>query len=291
MGLAFDSEGALLVTDLGVFDDNYRDGNRLRRVLPGGLVTTVAGSGIGQGAGAFNNLDYEPGRPGRRAILGNLSALAWGPTKRDTLFVVLSQRILAGWKSFAQPPLFVSVSDVPKPTVDDTLRFAVTGVGVVANDLYTARVLGCPAGVSAFGNVGNPSTITGQVNVVIPATADTGRVTILVRSTRFTTDITDERQAIHNFRITQPVGVKHALGTNLEVYPIPAGNNVTLRFKAAQDTKGIMATWVDALGRTLATSPVDGPVSQLTVPPGRGLLWLRLSMLNQPTQSITVMRQ
>ena len=220
--------------------------------------------------------------------------MAWAPTGRDTLFVVLGQRILKAWKP--RQSLFVYVRNVPKPPIDDTIGFSVEIPGAPIGRYIATRVhvLCGPAGVRAFGDSGGPGIIhpTNAVYVVIPATANTGRVAVYVRDIYvYSTDKTGLREAVFSFRITQPVGVKHALEAGLRVFPIPAANNINFRFSAGLPAKEMQAEWVDALGRQLGTSQLRQQINVLQVPQGSGIIWLRLSTPGQATQTKAVMRQ
>jgi len=91
-GLEIDDDGNLYVADKGSFSETPVSGNRIRKISPGGRVSTILGNGIGQGNGAFNNLDFTPG-VGTSAKVGPLSSLVFSPNK-DTLYAALAQRIL-----------------------------------------------------------------------------------------------------------------------------------------------------------------------------------------------------
>jgi|GEM_PF-2104092 len=92
-GLEIDSAGNIYVADRGNFDNLPTNGNRIRKISPGGMVRTLAGNGRGQGMGAANNMDYVQNGIGTGALIGEMNQMVFSPNK-DTLYVVLRQRII-----------------------------------------------------------------------------------------------------------------------------------------------------------------------------------------------------
>lgn len=111
--LEIDSRGFIYVGDRGNFNDNYdangfSPGNRIRKIAPNGRVYTLAGNGLVQGRGQFNNLDFIAGI-GRNAMIGGYTGMGWNRTK-DTLYVSLGQRAIRLAKR-RQPVVYANFID------------------------------------------------------------------------------------------------------------------------------------------------------------------------------------
>ena len=260
-GMEIDDNGNLYVADKGPFSETPVAGNRIRKISPAGRVSTILGNGIGQGNGAFNNLDFTPG-VGTSAKVGFLSSLAFSPNK-DTLYAALAQRILKVVKR------------------KSSLRFNNLQDRMVGTGKYGIRTLSNSAVQPNIAALSFPANVTFSNDTVnVPSNAETGFVILRAtqnedRDSIYTTTVVD------TFSVIPFVSNKILSKVKLLAYPNPVKSNDMLQISGENLSNGnLQISIADGLGRQVQHENITIQNQQLRheirMPKAAGLYWITL---------------
>jgi hypothetical protein len=277
MGLAIDGEGNLYVADGGAFSETPVAGNRIRKISPGGRVKTIIGSGIGQGNGAFNNLDFTTGLHGTSAKTGLLSSLVFSPDN-DTLYVCLGQRIIKATKR------------------KSSLRFNNLQDRMVGSGKYgVRRILSNSAAFATLSVLSLPANVTFSNDTVnIPETAETGPV-ILQATQQEDADSIYTTVAVDTFQVIPFVSNKVQSQTRIWGFPNPASEGEVFRIQGENLPAGTGTLRItDATGKIhlMEEFRIENGKTfrEIRIPETRGLYFVQIKVGNETIKS-TVVRQ
>jgi len=275
-GLEIDDKGYLYVADKGAFSENPVSGNRIRKISPGGRVNTLLGNGIGQGRGAFNNLDFTPG-VGTSAHVGLLSSLVFSPNK-DTLYAALAQRILKIVKR------------------KSSLRFNNLQDRMVGSGKYGVSTLSNSAVPKIISTISLPSNVTFLNDTAnVPSDAATGFVILKAEQNEdldsiYTTTVLD------TFIVIPFVSNKVLSKISLIAYPNPLEASEWLQIEGHNISAGKATIELrDALGRIMLNEEIklEGQFlkHQIRMPEMAGLYWINLRIGGEILKASIVTRK
>ncbi len=275
MGLAIDGEGNLYVADGGAFSETPVAGNRIRKISPGGRVKTIIGSGIGQGNGAFNNLDFTTGLHGTSAKTGLLSSLVFSPDN-DTMYVCLGQRIIKATKRKSSLR-FNNLQDRMVGSGKYGARRILTNSAVPVN----LSVLTMPANVT-FSN----DTIT------VPETAETGPV-ILQATQQEDADSIYTTVVVDTFQVIPFVSNKVQSQTRIWGFPNPVADGEVFWIQGENLPAGIGTLRItDACGKTFSSEEFriesGKAIKDIRLPEPKGLYFIQIQIGSESLKSTVV---
>ncbi len=217
-GLEIDSAGNIYVADRGNFDNLPTNGNRVRKISPGGLVRTLAGNGRGQGMGTANNMDYIQNGIGTGALIGEMNQMVFSPNK-DTLYIVLRQRIIKLRKRQTSLKLD-TIPDLPLGYGNYPVSFTTNNVLPVELSLVES-----PVGISLANDSIDINIAGEEGNIVVKA---------LQREDDDSTYTTFSTSNFSVFR-TVETKLKTEFADRIRYYPVPAANNLTIQIQQAEN--------------------------------------------------------